>query len=171
MGHADLELYIQVKDGQPFEHPIFADNFKLVFPDVDVNNLPADRFAKFIRVAQPEIGVYEVCEGPSYEWFGDVVKDVYSVRPMTDEERAQKDVELAAEEAIKKEMQVRGLHNYRTEKCRNHANEATDPVEKQLWADCLTAHEAWGFENSDPITPPFPLFPIQDENGNWVPRT
>ena len=99
MEHTDLELYIQIRDGQPHEHPIFADNFKLAFPDVDVNNLPEDRFAKFIRVAQPEIGTYEVYEGVSYQWVDGVVKDVHSVRPMTDGERAAKDAELAAIEA------------------------------------------------------------------------
>lgn len=99
MEHIDLELYIQIRDGQPFEHPIFADNFKLAFPDVNINELPADRFAKFIRVDQPAIGTYEVYEGVTYQWFDGVVKDVHSVRPMTDEERAAKDVEIAAAQA------------------------------------------------------------------------
>lgn len=98
MEHTDLELYIQIRNGQPHEHPIFADNFKLAFPDVDVNILP-DTFAKFIRVAQPELGTYEVYEGVTYQWVGGVVKDVHSVRPMTEEERAGKDAEIAAVEA------------------------------------------------------------------------
>ena len=86
MEHTDLELYIQIRDGQPHEHPIFADNFKLAFPDVDVNNLP-ETFAKFIRVAAPVLDTYEVYEGVTYEWVDGVVKDVHSIRPMTDEER------------------------------------------------------------------------------------
>lgn len=96
MEYVDLELYIQIRDGQPHEHPIFADNFKLAFPEVDVNNLPADRFARFIRVAQPEIGPYEVYEGATYQWVDGVVKDIHNVRPMTDEERAVKDAEIEA---------------------------------------------------------------------------
>lgn len=87
MEYTDLELYIQIRDGQPYEHPIFADNFRDAFPDIDTNNLPLDRFAKFIRVAQPEIGAYEVYEGVTYQWVDDVVKDVHLVRQMTDEER------------------------------------------------------------------------------------
>lgn len=98
MEHTDLELYIQIRDGQPYEHPIFADNFKQAFPDVDVNNLP-NTFAKFIRVDAPVPGTYEVYEGVTYQWVDGVVKDVHSVRPMTDEERAAKDAELAAIEA------------------------------------------------------------------------
>jgi len=87
MEHTDLELYIQIRDGQPFEHPIFADNFRAAFPDVDTANLP-DTFAKFIRVDPPEIGTYEVYEGVTYQWVDNVVKDVHSVRQMTDKERA-----------------------------------------------------------------------------------
>jgi hypothetical protein len=93
--HTDLELYIQIRDGQPHEHPIFADNFKLAFPDINVNELPADRFAKFIRVDHPTLDTYEVYEGVTYQWVDGVVKDVHIVRPMTDEERAVKDEEIA----------------------------------------------------------------------------
>jgi hypothetical protein len=88
MEHIDLELYIQIRDGQPYEHPIFADNFRQAFPDVDTEALPSDLFAKFVRVDKPEIGEFEVYDGVTYEWDGDIVKDVHRVRPMTDEERA-----------------------------------------------------------------------------------
>jgi len=96
--HTDLELYIQIRDGQPHEHPIFADNFRAAFPGVDTDNLP-DTFAKFIRVDAPVPDTYEVYEGVTYQWVDGVVKDVHSVRPMTDEERAAKDAEIAAAQA------------------------------------------------------------------------
>ena len=89
------ELYIQIRDGQPHEHPIFADNFRQAFPGIDVNNPPLDRFAKFIRVEPPTPGTYEVYEGATYQWVEGVVTDVHIVRPMTDEERAAKDAKLA----------------------------------------------------------------------------
>jgi hypothetical protein len=88
--HTDLELYIQIRDGQPHEHPIFGDNFREAFPDVYTASLP-DRFAKFVRVEVPVPDTYEVYEGVTYQWVDGVVKDVHSVRPMTDEERAAKD--------------------------------------------------------------------------------
>lgn len=95
MEHTDLELYIQIRDGQPHEHPIFADNFYAAFPNVDTANLP-DTFAKFIRVDAPVLDTYEVYEGVTYQWFDGVVKDVHSVRPMTNEEQAAKTRELEA---------------------------------------------------------------------------
>ena len=95
MEHTDLELYIQIRNGQPHEHPIFADNFRTAFSNVDTANLP-DTFAKFIRVDQPEIDTYEVYEGVTYQWFDGVVKDVHSVRPMTDEEQTAKTLEIEA---------------------------------------------------------------------------
>lgn len=84
-----MELYIQIKNGIPFEHPIFGDNFRQAFPDIDVDNLPAD-FARFERIPAPSIGVYEVNDGVTYEWDNGVVKDVWHIRPMTDDERTAK---------------------------------------------------------------------------------
>lgn len=84
-----MELFIQLQNGQPLEHPIFADNFVQAFPEVDTENLPST-FARFVRVAPPDVGVYEVYEGVTYEWQGDVVTDVHHVRPMTSEEILQK---------------------------------------------------------------------------------
>ena len=95
MEHTDLELYIQIRDGEPHEHPISADNLKLAFPDVDTENLP-ETFAKFVRVDTPVFDTYEVYEGLTYQWVDGVVKDVHSVRPMTDEERRVTDQARAA---------------------------------------------------------------------------
>lgn len=157
MEHTELELYIQIRDGQPFEHPIFADNFRQAFPDIDTNNLP-DTFAKFIRVDAPVPDTYEVYDGVTYQWVDGVVKDVHSVRPMTDEERAAKDVELTelATQAANK------LHQMRMDRCQTIADETEDAAQKQLWLDCLAAHQAWVLESVDPITPAFPIFPKQD---------
>lgn len=90
-----MELYIQIKDGQPIEHPILGDNFRLAFPNVDTNNLPPT-FARFIRVEAPLTGVYEVCDGCTYEWDGDIVTDVHHVRNMTAEEKTAKQDEAKA---------------------------------------------------------------------------
>lgn len=163
MEHTELELYIQIRDGQPHEHPIFADNFREAFPDVDTNNLP-DTFAKFIRVDAPVPDTYEVYDGVSYQWVDGVVKDVHSVRPMTDEERTAKDVELA-EQVVQK---ANVLHQIRMERCQTTVDETEDATQKQLWLDCLAAHQAWVLESVNPITPAFPRFPIKDETGNWV---
>jgi hypothetical protein len=84
-----MELYIRIKDGQPFEHPIFGDNFRQAFPNIDTNNLPPE-FAKFVRVAAPAVGVFEVYEACVYELVDGVYTDVHNVRPMTAEEKAAK---------------------------------------------------------------------------------
>ena len=155
MEHTNLELYIQIRDGQPYEHPIFADNFKMAFPDVNINEFPTDQFAKFIRVEAPVPDTYEVYEGVIYQWFDGIVKDVHGVRPMTDEERAIKDVELT--ELATRNANAR--HQMRMKRCQTTADETEDATQKQLWLDCLAAHQAWVLESVDPITPAFPLFP------------
>ena len=84
-----MELYIQIKDGQPFEHPIIGDNFREAFPDIDVNSLPPE-FAKFERVERSvSPSVYEIAE-VNYLWVDGIVKDVWSLRQMTAEEKAEK---------------------------------------------------------------------------------
>jgi hypothetical protein len=80
-----MELYIRIVDGQPFEHPILGDNFRQVFPEIDTNNLPPE-FARFVRVAPPSIGVYEVLN-VAYELVDGVYTDVYQVVPMTEQQK------------------------------------------------------------------------------------
>lgn len=91
-----MGLFIRIKDGQPFEHPIFGDNFRQAFPAIDTNNLPPE-FARFERIEPPVIGVYEVYEGVTYEWVDSIVKDVHHVRPMTTEEKTAKQNAVKAE--------------------------------------------------------------------------
>jgi hypothetical protein len=84
-----MELFIRIKEGQPFEHPIFGDNFRQAFPEVDTANLPPE-FARFERVAAPAIGVYQVYEGVTYELSSGICRDVHHVRDMTSEEMQEK---------------------------------------------------------------------------------
>lgn len=84
-----MKLIIRIKDGKPFEHPIFEDNFKQAFPNIDIEKMPAD-FALFTRIPQPELGPYEVYEGCEYELKDGACRDKHIVRPMTSEEIAEK---------------------------------------------------------------------------------
>lgn len=158
MEYTDLELYIQIVDGHPQDHPILADNFKLAFPDVNINELPADRFAKFIRVAPPELRTFEVYEGVSYRWVGDVVKDVHSVRQMTEEERVAKIAEI--DETVARVMPER------FDFINTMLEQETSESAQEAWLACKAAHEAWTLESYDPITP-FPPFPMRDKDGIW----
>lgn len=160
MEHTDLELYIQIRDGQPHEHPIFADNFRQAFPDVDTENLPLDRFAKFIRVEKPVTNPFQVYEGVTYEWFGEVVKDVHHVRELEGEER-----EAKLEELRKAAI---SMHAQRMALIENQlAGELSDD-ERALWQNCLAAHELWTLSSPYPLTPPYPRFPVKNEDGIWV---
>lgn len=79
-----MEMFIRIVDGLPFGHPIMRENFVQCFPDVDLNNLPSE-FCKFERVEKPILGIYEIAEH-SYGVFDQVVKDVWTTRPMSQEE-------------------------------------------------------------------------------------
>lgn len=88
-----MNLYIRLKNGQPFEHPIFEDNFCQAFPDVDLANLP-EWTARFIRVEMPLLTAYEVYEGVTYGWIDGVVSDIHHIRPMTDDEKLAKQTDV-----------------------------------------------------------------------------
>lgn len=80
-------LFIRLQDGQPVDHPIPLTNLRAAFPHVDPEN-PSPDFAKFVRVQRDEVGKYKVATGgPTYQWIGDVVQDVWETRDVTQEER------------------------------------------------------------------------------------
>ncbi len=81
-----MKLYIRLVDGNPFEHPMFEDNFKEAFPHIDVNNLPPE-FAEFVRVPHRPLDRFEVYEGVTYEKIDGVFTDVHHIRPMTEQEK------------------------------------------------------------------------------------
>jgi hypothetical protein len=79
-----MNLYIRIRDGKPFEHPILEDNFRQAYPDIDLHNLPAE-FARFQRVPRPaaDPGKYIVSAHCTYEWAGDQVQDTWHVTQAT----------------------------------------------------------------------------------------
>lgn len=81
-----MELFIRIKDGQPFEHPIFGSNFRQAFPDVDVNNLP-EGFMRFVRKPIPELGPYSRNLRSTYVNMGEYCTDEFTWDEMTPEER------------------------------------------------------------------------------------
>ena len=82
-----MELFIRIKDGAPFEHPIMGDNFRQAFPGIDTENLPAE-FARFVRIETPVLGVYEKNQTVSYQLVGEVYTDVFTCEQMTVQEIA-----------------------------------------------------------------------------------
>ena len=84
-----MDLFIRISGGKPFEHPIFGDNFREAFPEIDVNNLP-DGFARFVRVPRPALGPFEKNQTLAYEWVNGVVMDIWRCEQMTDQEKADK---------------------------------------------------------------------------------
>ncbi len=87
-----MRLFIQVQNGQPYEHPIVELNFKEAFPSVNVDSLPPE-FARFIRVAKPDLGPYEINQRVSYglvEGMAGTYTDIWECDRLTDEQIAAK---------------------------------------------------------------------------------
>lgn len=152
-----MELFIQIRNGQPYEHPIFGDNFREAFPHIDTNNLPPE-FARFERIPAPITGVYEIVEGPAYEWVDGVVKDVWSVRQMTETERASKTKELTYSANRQKEFFV--------SVAQQAIQDATTEAARQVWEAYLVELNAWVLV--DPETPQIPTPPRVLADGTVV---
>jgi len=82
-----MNLYIKVENDQAVDHPAFEDNLLDAF-----NGQIPDHWKPFIRIDCPVIGVYEVLESekPTYKKIDGVWQDVWSLRPMTVEEKTAK---------------------------------------------------------------------------------
>jgi len=82
------DLYIQMIDGKPYEHPITGDNLRQVFPGIDLENALPEGLAKFEKTPFPRIKPYEVPDGQEYELHSDgVVYELHKIREMTPEEK------------------------------------------------------------------------------------
>lgn len=149
-----MKLFIQIRDGRPYEHPIMEDNFRQAFPDVDVNNLPSE-FARFERIAPPIANIFEVVVDSHYEWDGDIVKDVWVTRPMTEEEEAEKRRQLTDGAYF--------VLNWRKETTQQKIDSASTQEVKQIWMNYLDELNAWVL--IDPVMPNIPNPPVVSQNG------
>lgn len=151
-----MELFIEMREGLPYGHPILEENFREVYPDVDTQNLPSN-FAKFVRTAPPSsVGMFEV-EESTYQVVGDVVTDVWTIRPLEGEQYAMR-VDMLRRSL---EDDVENQKTIAQEKIA----EATDPAIKAAWEDYLAIMTA--IVITDPVVQQYqmPMQPRVTENG------
>lgn len=81
-----MNLYIQIENGAPVNHPATEDNLIQAFGSIPNN------WAPFARVERPVPGVYQVLDStePTYQQVNGAWSDVWTLRDMTDSERANK---------------------------------------------------------------------------------
>lgn len=97
-----------MRDGQPYQHPIFEQNMREAFPEIDLDNLP-EGFCHFVRVNRPVLGPYEKNQTCSYVAVEGVEKtytDHWSCENMTAEEIA------AKQEAVKSDWLQNGYPSW-----------------------------------------------------------
>jgi len=173
-----MNLYIQIKDNQTINHPIFEDNFIQAFPDIDINNLP-NEFAKFRRIPVEDCGLsiddpskklvithYRLADDGFWEDVWEIVnKDNEEIQNY---EQYQNEKKLYVATVKLENLKFKSQEIYVS---------LTDESEKQAWD---TYFSIMSFE--DPVShditiPKYPIknedgkyIPNLDENGNWVTR-
>ena len=157
-----MKLFIQVRDGQPWQHPILPDNLLQAFPGFDLEN-PPEGFAPFIRVERPgldamPVGDLQVAEC-TYQLDSDGVtyKDVWSVRDMTFEEK----VKAIADRRVVVTNSITILSELAT----NKIAETTGDIQS-AWQTYLNVLQS--ITVTDPFAVEFPTQPRVDEYGNLV---
>jgi hypothetical protein len=80
-----MDLVIQIKNGEPFEHPILLENLQQVYSGITLQSLPND-YAELRRTQKPVLSAYQVYLGHSYVWQNGYVTEQHNVRNMTAEE-------------------------------------------------------------------------------------
>ena len=89
-------FFLKIENGNPSGHPMSEENFVQVYPNIDMENLPAG-FALYTKVAAPEVGVYEKNQKEHYVRQGDGnYKCVWVCEGMTDAEKTAKQNEAKA---------------------------------------------------------------------------
>jgi hypothetical protein len=157
-----MKLFIQVRNGQPWQHPILPDNLLQAFPGFDLNN-PPEGFAPFVRVERPSadvmpVGNLEVAEC-TYQLADDGVtyKDVWSVREMTTEEKTK----AIADRRALVTNDIAALSEIAT----NKIAETTGDIQT-AWQTYLSVLQS--ITVTDPFAVEFPAQPRLDEYGNLV---
>jgi hypothetical protein len=129
-----MNLFIELRDGVPYGHPVVEDNFKEVYPDIDTQNLPSN-FAKFIRTPPPSnVGMFNV-EESTYQIVDGVVTDVWTIRPLEGEQYETRlsmfrasITQFVEDEKIITQGKIAGI---------------TDPAIKAAWENYLTQLNSW----------------------------
>jgi hypothetical protein len=77
-----MNLFIQIENNQPINHPALEDNL------IQALGAVPDNWESFIRAERPVPGIYEILESdqPIYQKVDGVWTDVWSLRPMTETE-------------------------------------------------------------------------------------
>ena len=163
-----MNLYIQVIDGQPVNHPAFEDNLVEVFGSIPPHWEP------FVRVGKPVPTIYQTfdSEDSTYQKVNGVWQDVWPLRDMTDAEKT------ATQQAVKDAWAARPQSQNWSAWTFNETTCQYDPPIPRPVADQTklgaNIHTFWcGVENNWRDTPPHPMddkpYKFDFIAWNWVP--
>lgn len=151
-----MRLFIQIRDGQPYEHPILFDNFVAAFPDVDVDNLPSE-FAEFKRYPPPFRVPALTKIVNSYVWKDGYVADQWDIVPMIGQER---------DDAINQQTEyVNNVLEFRKQEAAQKIQDAATDEERAAFESHLANLNS--VQVVDPFNTAIPTPPFQLEDGTW----
>ena len=155
-----MNLYIQIENDSPINHPAYEDNLIAAFGSIQSNWEP------FIRVEKPIPNVYQVLDSdePTYEKFNGVWTDVWTLRDMTDAEKT------AKQESVKNAWSTRDQASNFTAWT---FDEATCSYVPPTPRPTDSKNYFWqGTTNTWVVTPPYPtdgkIYKLDSPTATWV---
>ena len=153
-----MNLYIEIENGQPINHPIYEDNLFQAYVDINLNR--DTRFKPFIRIPHPQefLGNFQVWDstyitadnGLSYT-------DSWYIRDMTPEEVTETT-----------NCRIAGINNY-IESLLDLAETKLKDVDennKPIWQNYIDSLNTFTYD--DPFTVMIPKPPLVDNKGNLL---
>lgn len=152
-----MDLVIRIDaDGQPYGNPIFVSHMRQAFKHFTTNPL-SEGYSEFVRREPPLITEDFTTVDHVYGWENDVVTDVYTVRPMTEEE---KQVEISARKAL-----TLGPGMIWDEETLNWKRAERPPI-PETGGPYKFNIQTWAWEES--IEPPVPGYILSQDGKRWV---
>ena len=154
-----MKLYIKVINGVSIDHPSVESNLLEVFGGV----IPSEY--ELFETTPNELvrGVFQVAERTYIKRNDGVWTDSWTIRDMTDSEKADETVKLVKDTerhmTFHKEMAQRGIAA-----CLSGSD--LDGV--NAWSTYLVRCNNWVLQSLDPLTPPMPRPPYKNVLGVWV---
>jgi hypothetical protein len=152
-----MNLYIQIENGQPVNHPAIEENLIQVHGSIPENYAPFNRIQ--LHDANLELGVYQNA-AHSYSLSSDGVawQDTWTAVDMTQEEKDAKNAFL-----------LRKSYNY-LDSVKENTQKAIDGLIDENQIEVLTRYLSLlnAVTFTDPSNCVVPRGPKKDSNGNWI---
>jgi hypothetical protein len=153
-----MELYIEIRDGNMYGHPILYDNLKLIYHNID-EMISQGSYKKFITSDSSliELNQYQVLD-MFYEIQNDSVVQCWYARDLNEEEIKIKKIEFS--------QQYSDYISQEIKNAKNIISNLTNKDDIDLWNKYINALQNLEVNTLKPVL--FPYKPYKNNEDKWI---